>query len=113
MGRSSVRKGRERLLGLVHDSLDELGARGQVVDHAGHGAARQVAVDGVAVAENGTVYLSTTGNFAVAGLAGADEDVFACNSAQTGAATSCASYALFLDGSLFGLSVPSACFHCV
>ncbi len=61
-------------------------------------------VDGVAF-RNGNVYLSTTGNFGVSsGLSGADEDVFACNSATTGPSTSCASFSLFFDGSLFGLA---------
>jgi hypothetical protein len=60
-------------------------------------------IDGVAV-KNGNVYLSTTGNFGVTGLSGADEDVFACNSATTGPTTSCASFSLFFDGSLFGLA---------
>ena len=60
-------------------------------------------IDGVAV-KNGNVYLSTTGNFGVTGLSGADEDVFACNSATTGPTTSCASFLLFFDGSLFGLA---------
>jgi hypothetical protein len=60
-------------------------------------------VDGVAF-RDGTVYLSTTGNFGVVGLSGADEDVFACTSAVTGPTTSCGSFSLFFDGSLFGLA---------
>ena len=60
-------------------------------------------VDGVAF-RDGTVYLSTTGNFGVAGLSGADEDVFACTSAVTGPTTSCGSFSLFFDGSLVGLA---------
>lgn len=60
-------------------------------------------VNGVAVSGS-TIYLSTLGSFSVTGVAGTGEDVFACGSAITGAATTC-SFAptLTLDGSSVGL----------
>ncbi len=65
-------------------------------------------IDGVARDVSGNVYLSTRNTFSVASgaasLSGADEDVFACNSPTTGPATSCSSFSLFFDGSLFGLA---------
>ena len=60
-------------------------------------------VDGLAL-DQGNVYLSTTGNFGVSGLSGADEDVFACNGVTTGLTTSCSSFSLFFDGSAVGLA---------
>jgi hypothetical protein len=61
-------------------------------------------LDGLDVASNGDIYLTTIGSFAVSGISGADEDVFVCGSPVTGATTACAfSPALFLDGSLWGL----------
>ena len=61
-------------------------------------------VDGVAVSGT-TIYLSTlgTGTFSVPGLSGAREDVFACNGATTGAASACASFTMYFDGSAAGL----------
>jgi hypothetical protein len=54
---------------------------------------------------NGKVYLSTADNFAVNGVAGADEDIFYCNSFSPGDLTSCSySSALYFDGSTWGLS---------
>ncbi len=61
-------------------------------------------IDGVAFDALGNIYLSTRGSFGVSGLSGADEDVFACNSPTTGPTTSCASFSLSFDGSLFGLA---------
>ncbi len=60
-------------------------------------------VDGVAVAADGKLYLSSVGNFSVNGVSGADEDVYVCISPTTGANTSCASFTLFFDGSAYGL----------
>ena len=60
-------------------------------------------VDGAAVA-GPDVYLSTTGNFSVAGLSGANEDVFACNGGSRGATTTCTSFSLFFDGSANGIT---------
>jgi hypothetical protein len=61
-------------------------------------------VDGVSVAANGDIYLTTRGNFAVTGVSGADEDVFVCTPSSLGTTTTC-TYAptLFFDGSAFGL----------
>jgi hypothetical protein len=50
------------------------------------------------------VLLSTLGSFGVSGLSGADEDVFVCNGGTRGSATTCGSFALFFDGSAFGLT---------
>ncbi len=60
-------------------------------------------VDGLAV-RGGNIYLSTTGNFSTSGLSGADEDVFVCNTPNTGTNTSCSSFTPFFDGSAYGLS---------
>jgi hypothetical protein len=53
---------------------------------------------------NGNIYLSTTGDFAVAGVAGADEDVFVCAPTSTGDVTAC-NYlpSLYFDGSTWNL----------
>ncbi|MFN8456770.1 MAG: IPT/TIG domain-containing protein [Anaerolineae bacterium] len=62
-------------------------------------------VDGLSVAADGKIYLSTRGNFAVTGVSGANEDVFVCAPSSLGATTACTySPTLFFDGSLFGLT---------
>jgi hypothetical protein len=61
-------------------------------------------VDAAAVAANGDIYLSTVGNFSVAGLSGQDEDVFVCKPTTLGAATACNGFSLFFDGTAHGLS---------
>ncbi|MCC7186648.1 MAG: hypothetical protein IT185_10430 [Acidobacteria bacterium] len=62
-------------------------------------------VDGVAVAANGDLYLTTPDNFNVPGLVGADEDVFACRPGSLGSATACTyPTPLYFDGSAFGLA---------
>ncbi|HEU5099700.1 MAG TPA: hypothetical protein VFU22_11805 [Roseiflexaceae bacterium] len=62
-------------------------------------------VDAVAIAANGDIYLSTSGNFAVSGVAGADEDVFICTPTLLGSTTACTfSPTLYFDGSASGLS---------
>jgi hypothetical protein len=54
------------------------------------------------VGEN--IYLSTTGDFAVNGVAGAGEDVFVCAVSALGTGTTCSySSTLFFDGSAWGL----------
>ncbi|HZM23530.1 MAG TPA: hypothetical protein VFC02_17390, partial [Anaerolineales bacterium] len=54
---------------------------------------------------NGKIYLSTADNFAVNGVAGADEDIFYCNSFSPGDVTTCSySSTLYFDGSTWGLS---------
>jgi hypothetical protein len=62
-------------------------------------------VDALAVAVSGKVTLSTTGNFAVSGLSGTDEDAFGFNPSSLGGTTT-GTYdaALMFDGSAFGLS---------
>jgi sugar lactone lactonase YvrE len=61
-------------------------------------------IDGVSIAANGDIYLTTLGNFAVTGVSGADEDVFICSPVSLGAITTCTfSPTLFFDGSLWGL----------
>ncbi|MFQ5748780.1 MAG: S8 family serine peptidase [Planctomycetota bacterium] len=59
-------------------------------------------VDAFYLALDGTLYLSTLGDFTVPGVTGADEDVLAFSPATLGASTS-GTYSLFLDGSLIGL----------
>src|SRR6185503_11456597 len=64
-------------------------------------------IDGLEIAANGSIYLSTADVFAVTGASGDDEDIFICTPTYTsGAVTSC-TYAstLFFDGSLYGLAV--------
>ena len=62
-------------------------------------------IDALDVDFNGKIYLSTLGDFAVNGVAGADEDVFICEPVSLGGVTAC-NYlpALYFDGSLWGLS---------
>jgi hypothetical protein len=62
-------------------------------------------VDAAAVDASGDIYLSTLDLFAVTGVSGADEDVFAFTPGSLGAVTS-GSYSptLYFDGSAFGLS---------
>src|SRR3990172_1798813 len=62
-------------------------------------------VDGVDVAANGDIYLTTTGPFGVAGVSGDDEDIFVCTSPSPGDATACTySPPLYFDGSAWGLA---------
>ena len=62
-------------------------------------------VDGLDVAGNGNIHLSTKGLFAVNGVSGDDEDVFVCAPGQLGDTTSCSySPALYFDGSAWGLA---------
>jgi len=63
-------------------------------------------VDAFYLALDGTLYLSTLGDFTVPGVTGADEDVLAFSPTSLGATTS-GTYTLFLDGSLIGLPVTS------
>ena len=51
------------------------------------------------------VYLSTLGNFSVTGISGANEDIFVFKPTALGSTTAGSfATALYLDGSLFGLS---------
>ena len=60
-------------------------------------------VDGVSVSA-GSIFLTTTGTFSVAGLSGQGVDVFACNTPTTGPATACGSFSMFFDGSVYGIT---------
>jgi hypothetical protein len=61
-------------------------------------------VDGVAVGNNGSIYLTTLNLFAVPGVSGADEDVFVCTPISLGDTTACNySAALAFDGTAWGL----------
>lgn len=60
-------------------------------------------VDAAAVDGDGGIYLSTLGNFAVAGLSGQDEDVFVCTPTSLGPKTTCSGFTLFFDGTAPGL----------
>jgi hypothetical protein len=55
--------------------------------------------------KDGKLYLSTTGNFSVTGISGADEDIFVFTPSSTGSTTA-GTYnsSLFFDGSVYGLS---------
>lgn len=61
-------------------------------------------VIGAAVSPGGDIYLTTLGNFGVAGLSGEGRDVFVCNAPTTGDATACSSFTMFFDGSVAGLN---------
>ena len=62
-------------------------------------------VDAVAVDASGKLYLSTTGNFAVSGVSGADEDVFLFTPTSLGSTTQGTfAPARFFDGSNYGLA---------
>ena len=60
-------------------------------------------IDAADVLSNGSIYLSTLGDFSVPGVAGADEDVFVCVPTSTGSITAC-NYApaLYFDGTTWG-----------
>jgi subtilisin family serine protease len=61
-------------------------------------------IDAVSIDADGSLYLSTAGNFAVTGRSGADEDVFVFTPTSLGPNTSGSfSSVLFFDGSLLGL----------
>ncbi len=62
-------------------------------------------INGLAYTDDGNLYLSTVGSFALIGLSGEDEDVFACELTSTGNTTNCTyDPALIFDGDAFGLS---------
>jgi len=62
-------------------------------------------VDALDVTASGNIYLSTADNFTVNGVAGADEDVFVCESTALGDVTACNySASLYFDGSTWGLT---------
>ncbi len=58
-----------------------------------------------ATVASGNIYLTTFGNFDTGtGIAGQGADVFACNAATTGPSTACASYSMYFDGSVNGIT---------
>ncbi|MGI9466766.1 MAG: beta strand repeat-containing protein, partial [Rubripirellula sp.] len=60
-------------------------------------------VDAVSITSDGTIYVSTVGNFSVTGTSGADEDVFVFEPANLGASTSGTFRSgLYFDGSAYG-----------
>ena len=60
-------------------------------------------IEAIDVDPNGAIYLSTLGDFSVAGVAGFDEDVFVCLPTSLGSVTACNySPALYFDGSTWG-----------
>ncbi len=60
-------------------------------------------VDAISITSDGTIYMSTVGNFSVTGTSGADEDVFAFEPANLGASTSGTFRpGLYFDGSAYG-----------
>lgn len=62
-------------------------------------------VDALEVTSNGSIYLSTLGDFAVSGASGGDEDVFVCAPTSLGNVTACTYLpGLYFDGSLWGLT---------
>ncbi|HJS20323.1 MAG TPA: hypothetical protein VJ785_16360 [Anaerolineales bacterium] len=61
-------------------------------------------IDAVDALSNGSIYLSTLGDFSVTGVAGADEDVFICVPTSVGNTTVCNySSSRYFDGSISGL----------
>jgi hypothetical protein len=61
-------------------------------------------IDALDVTPNGNIYLSTTGDFSVSGVAGADEDVFVCAPTSLGNVTACTYLpSLYFDGSTWNL----------
>jgi hypothetical protein len=62
-------------------------------------------LDGLAVAGNGDLYLTSRGSFSVSGISGEDEDVFVCTPTSLGDNTACTfSSTLLFDGSAWGLT---------
>ena len=62
-------------------------------------------IDALDVTSNGKLYLSTSGDFSVTGVSGADEDVFICTLTSVGNVTACNySPSLYFDGSTWNLS---------
>lgn len=61
-------------------------------------------VDGVSILPNGLISLSTSGNFSVSGLSGANEDVFDFSPSSLGSNTS-GTFSAYFDGTVHG--VPS------
>ena len=60
-------------------------------------------IDGVAIAGNGDILISTNGSYNVDGLSGNDEDILAFTPSSLGANTA-GSFALYVDGSDVGLN---------
>ena len=63
-------------------------------------------INAISVNSNGTIYISTFGNFDVAGISGSDEDVFICFPSSLGTITACIfSTTIYFDGSSWGVDV--------
>ena len=71
-------------------------------------------MDAVSVGSDGAIYLSTTGNFSVTGVDGADEDVFVFDPTSLGTGTA-GNYRSnrFFDGSTFGFGNDMGGLHVV
>ncbi len=62
-------------------------------------------INGVAVAANGDIYLTTKDDFVIAGTPGGNEDVYVCTPSSLGFRTACGyASAVYFDGSAFGLA---------
>jgi subtilisin family serine protease len=62
-------------------------------------------IDAASVSQDGRIYLSTLGAFAVAGASGDGDDVSRCTASSLGSVTSCSfDVALFVDGSALALT---------
>jgi hypothetical protein len=61
-------------------------------------------IDGLSVAANGDIYLTTRGDFVVPGVSGANEDLFVCRPISLGPNTACNYLPTIWDGSLYTLA---------
>lgn len=59
-------------------------------------------IDGLEIAANGNIYLTTADVFSVTGVSGDDEDIFVCTPTYTSGVVT--SSTLFFDGSVYGLA---------
>lgn len=60
-------------------------------------------IDGAWVAIDGSIHVTTLGNFAAGGVNGTADDVLLCDPSSTGTLTSCAAISLFWDASIDGI----------
>jgi hypothetical protein len=61
-------------------------------------------IDGLSLTNNGVIYLSTRGAFAVTGVSGTSSDIFSCTPGALGATTTCTfNSSLYFTGSSWGL----------
>ncbi len=59
-------------------------------------------INGTWLDGNGDIYLSSRGDFAIAGLSGDGGDIFTCNDPTTGTNSNCSSFSSFFDSSANG-----------